>query len=169
MSDIQRFQYTEDFGLSMNRDGMWVRYSNLLWYKRHWVLWAIYGIVISLAFGFVCALLVYEKASHSPVVVPMGAAERVEMQREISALQKERAEIQKQRDDQLKLTANYKAQIKVLNAKADDHVVQLTALQARGQEIDRLAKDEAKLLSPNQGVVVAAERVLGVKHVKVVE
>jgi len=47
-------------------------------------------------------------------------------------------------------------------------VSQLEALQARGQEIDRLNKEQAQRMSTHQGVVMEAKRVLGV-NVQVIE
>ena len=76
--------------------------------------------------------------------------------------------MQRARDDYKALALNYKAQIKALTAKADGHVAQLEALQARGQEIDRLNKEQAQRMSTHQEVVLEAKRVLGVQ-VKVVE
>jgi len=66
------------------------------------------------------------------------------------------------------MALNYKAQIKALNAREDGRVAQLVALQARGQELDRINKEQAQRMSTHQGVVLEAKRVLGV-NVKVIE
>ena len=172
MSEIQRFDIRgESWGIVERTDGLgaFCWYEEAAWYKRGYFIAIVTSIIVSLAFGFVCSLLVYEKASHGPVAVPMGAGEKAELLKENSALQKEKEAIQKQRDDQIKLNANYRAQIKALNAKEGSHVAQLEALQARGREISQLNKEQAQRMSTNQGLVLEAERVLHVKNVKVVD
>jgi len=122
----------------------------------------IINIVVVLACGVLAALLVHEKAARSPVEVPIGAAEKMGLLNEMDAMKKSR-------DDYKTMALNYKAQIKVLNAKVDGHFSQLEALQARGQELDRLNKEQATRMSTNQGVVLEAKRILGVSHVNIVE
>jgi hypothetical protein len=128
----------------------------------------VFNIVVVLVCALLSTLLVYEKAARGPVVVPMGAGEKASILRDVQAMQADKERAERQRDDLIKLTSNYKAQIKVLTAKADGHVSQLEALQARGQEIDRLNKEQAQRMSTHQGVVMEAKRVLGV-NVQVIE
>lgn len=118
-------------------------------------------IVVVLVCCILAVLLVQEKAARSPVEVPVGAAEKMGLLHEMQAMQKSR-------DDYKAMALHYKAQVKMLNAKVDGHVSQLEALQARGQELSQLNKEQAVRMSTHQGVVLEAKRILGV-NMKVVE
>lgn len=169
MSEIQRYEFSDgNFGFAQriaSGNGRYVTYANLLWYQRQYYMAVAMLVLVCALFS---ALLVYEKAARGPVVVPMGAGEKASILRDVQAMQADKERAERQRDDLIKLTSNYKAQIKVLTAKADGHVSQLEALQARGQEIDRLNKEQAQRMSTHQGVVMEAKRVLGV-NVQVIE
>ena len=174
MSEIQRYGLVprQDglLGVNLSEDsrGNYVLYTDLLWYKRKWFEQICLTFVTILVCAFLVAILVYEKASHGPVAVPMGAGEKASLLMGMQDMQADKERAERQRDDLIKLTSNYKAQIKALNAKEDGHVAQLVALQARGQEIDRLNGERAQRMSTHQGLVLEAKRVLGV-NVQVVE
>lgn len=173
MSEIQRYEFSNgNFGFAdriASESGRYVAYTDLLtleeckcWYQRQYWMALIINIVVALACAVLAALLVYEKSSHVPVAVPMGAGEKASLLRDVQ-------DMQKARDDYKAMALNYKAQIKALTAKVDGHVAQLDALQARGKELDTLNREQAQRMSTNQGVVLEAKRVLGVKHVQIVE
>ncbi len=167
MSEIQRYdtiQYAQGAipAFMPSSDGQFCLYADLLWYKRQYLMALIINAVVILACGVLAAILVTEKASRGPVEVPIGAAEK-------SGLIQEMQAIQKSRDDYKAMALNYKAQVKVLNAKVDGHVTQLDALQERGREPDKINKDLAAKLSTYQGVVLEVKRVLGVSNVQIVE
>ena len=165
MSEIQRFDIRgESWGIVERTDGLgaFCWYDEAAWYKRQYWMALLINVVVILVCAVLAALLVHEKASRGPVVVPMGAGEKASILRDVQAMQKSR-------DDYKVLALNYKAQIKMLNTKVDGHVSQLEALQARGQELSQLNKEQAQRMSTHQGVRLEAKRVLGVKHVQVVE
>lgn len=174
MSEIQRYdgyrwqdgRIQSRIDLHENVNGRYALYADLLWYKDRYSLskWfnALAMIALVVAGGVIAALLVTEKAARGPVEVPIGAAEKSGLIQEMQAMQKSR-------DDYKAMALHYKAQIKVLNTKVDGHVSQLDALQARGQELDRLNKEQAARMSTHQGVVMEAKRVLGVANVQIVE
>lgn len=172
MSEIQRYEFSNgNLGFAERiaaNYGRYVTYTDLLWYKRQYWMALIINIVVVLACAVLAALLVHEKSSHGPVAVPMGAGEKASLLMGMQDMQADKEKAEKQRDDLIKLNLNYKAQIKALNAKADGHVAQLVALQARGQEMDRMNKERAQRMSTHEGLVLEAKRVLGV-NVKVVE
>lgn len=163
MREIQRYIITTSpGGLCMAEPsdaGSWCSYSHVEFYKRQY--WMAVAMLV-VACAVFSTVLIYEKASHGPVTVPMGAGEKASLLMDMQGMQK-------QRDDYKALALNYKAQIKALNAKADGHVAQLEALQARGQEMDRLNKEQAQRMSTHQGVALEAKRVLGVANVQIVE
>lgn len=167
MSEIQRYE-TIQYPAGANpafmpsRTGEFCHYADLLWYRRQYLMALIINGVVILACGVLAALLVTEKASRGPVQVPIGAAEKSGLIQEMQAMQKSR-------DDYKSMALNYKAQIKVLNAKVDGHLTQLEALQERGRELDKINKDQAVRMSTHQGVVLEAKRVLGVSHVNIVD
>ncbi len=173
MREIQRYIITTSpGGLCMAEPsdaGSWCSYSHVEFYKRQYWMAVFINIVVVLACAVLAALLVHEKASHGPVAVPMGAGEKASLLMGMQDMQADKERAEKQRDDLIKLTSNYKAQIKALNAKEDGHVAQLAALQARGQEMDRLNKEQAQRMSTRQGFVLEAKRVLGVEHVQIVD
>lgn len=165
MIEIQRFDIRGDqWGLVERQDGLgaFCYYDDAAWYRRQYVMTLLINVVVILACAVLASLLVHEKAARGPVVVPMGAGEKASILRDVQAMQKSR-------DDYKVLALNYKAQIKMLNTKVDGHVSQLEALQARGQELSQLNKEQAQRMSTHQGVRLEAKRVLGVKHVQVVE
>lgn len=166
MREIQRYIITTSpGGLCMAEPsdaGSWCSYSHVEFYKRQY--WMAVAMLV-VACAVFSTVLIYEKASHGPVTVPMGAGEKASLLMDMQGMQADKEKAEKQRDDLIKLNLNYKAQIKVLNAKEDGHVAQLVALQARGHEIDR---EQAQRMSTHQGVMLEARRVLGV-DVKVVQ
>lgn len=173
MSEIQRYSlkmYGSEkkyLGLfQQSPDGELCAYTDLLWYKRQYWMSVAMLVVACAVFSTV---LVYEKSSHGPVVMPMGAGEKASLLMGMQDMQADKERAERQRDDLLKLNLNYKAQIKALNAKEDGHIVQLEALQARGHEIDKLNREQAQRMSTHQGLVLEAKRVLGVEHVQIVE
>lgn len=171
MSEMQRYGLVVKGGISWlepRPNGEWCYYNRLLWYQRQYWMALIINIVVVLVCAVLAALLVHEKASHGPFAVPMGAGEKASLLMGMQDMQADKERAERQRDDLIKLTSNYKAQIKVLNAKEDGHVAQLAALQARGQELDRLNREQAQRMSTRQGLVLEAKRVLGV-NVQVVE
>lgn len=161
MKGIQRFEVEWYRGgplgpvVAPQERGQFCRYTDLLWYQRQYWMALIINIIVVIACAVLAALLVHEKAAHSPVETQVGASEKAEHARALEAIQKER-------DDYKAIALNYKAQIKTLTAKVASHVEQLEALQARGQELDRLNKDAAARMSTQQGVVLEAKRILGV-------
>lgn len=169
MSEIERYEPERVIevgthavtAMSPHERGAWVRYADLLWYQRQYWMSLIINVVVVLVCGVLAALLVQEKAARSPAEVPIGAGEKLGLLHEMEAMKKSR-------DDYKAMALNYKAQIKVLNARVDGHVDQLEALQARGLELDRLSREQAQRMSTNQGVVMEAKRVLGV-NVRMVE
>lgn len=173
MSEIQRFEFSNgNFGFTdriASDSGRYVTYADLLWYRRKWFEQIVLTTILAVLCAVLSAWMVYEKASHGPVTVPMGAGEKASLLMGMQDMQADKERAERQRDDLIKLTSNYKAQIKALNAKADGHVAQLAALQARGQELDRINKEQAQRMSTHQGVVLEAKRVLGVEHVQIVE
>ncbi len=148
--------------------GTWVRYDDLVRYRRRYLMSLILNVVVVLACAVMAAYLVTGK--HAPtestaVVVPMGAGEKAELLKELN-------EARKGRDDFEKLSANYKAQIKVLLKAIDDDDRQLEALQQRGKALDQLNKEQALKMGTAQETIVAAKKVLGplgVNHIQVVE
>ncbi len=177
MSEIQRYELIENCNslgpwappaMQYRENGKWVHYTDLLWYKRGWFRQIILNATLIITCAVLAALLVHEKSSHGPVAVPMGAGEKASLLKGMQTMQADKERAERQRDDLIKLTSNYKSQIKALNAKEDGHVAQLVALQARGQEIGRLNREQAQRMSTHQGLVLEAKRVLGV-NVQVVE
>lgn len=172
MSDIQRYMITTSPSgactAEPTENGSWCSYIHVEFYRRQYIRGIVINIVVVLVCALIATIMVHEKSARGPVVVPMGAGEKANLLRDVQAMQADKERAERQRDDLIKLTSNYKAQIKALNAKADGHVSQLAALQARGQEIDRLNHEQAQRMSTHQGVVLEAKRVLGV-NVKVLE
>lgn len=171
MSEIQRYKITTSpSGACMaepTENGSWCSYIHVEFYRRQYIRGIVINIVVVLVCALIATIMVHEKSARGPVA-PMGVGEKANLLRDVQAMQADKERAERQRDDLIKLTSNYKAQIKVLTAKADGHVSQLEALQARGQEIDRLNKEQAQRMSTHQEVVLEAKRVLGVQ-VKVVE
>ncbi len=148
MSEIQRYGVEVNGLFTYQENGLYCHYADLLKFRKLYIFQVALNAVL-------LALLVYHNAFHSPVTIPMGAGEKASILRDVQAMQRAR-------DDYKALALNYKAQIKALNAKADGHVAQLAALQARGHELDRINKVQAQRMSTHQGVVLEARRVLGV-------
>lgn len=169
---IQRFEYVGSRYESSSKmveseHGTFTLYANLAWYRRRYVMSLILNVVVVMACAGMAAYLVTGKYAPEPtaVVAPMAAGEKAELLKELN-------EARKGRDDFQKLSANYKAQIKVLLKAIDDDDRQLEALQQRGKVLDQLNKDQALKMGNAQETIVAAKKVLGplgVSHVQVVE
>jgi hypothetical protein len=172
MSEIQRYEFSNgNVGCAdriASESGRYVTYTDLLRYKRDYFVSLAVNILAILVCAVLSALLVHEKSSHRPVTVPMGAGEKAILLMGMQNMQADKEKAETQRDDYKAMALNYKAQIKALNAREDGRVAQLVALQARGQELDRINKEQAQRMSTHQGVVLEAKRVLGV-NVQVVE
>ena len=172
MSEIQRYEFSNgNVGCAdriASESGRYVTYTDLLWYKRKWLEQIVLTTILSVFCAVVSAWMVHEKASHGPVTVPMGAGEKAILLMGMQNMQADKEKAETQRDDYKAMALNYKDQIKALNAREDGRVAQLVALQARGQELDRINKEQAQRMSTHQGVVLEAKRVLGV-NVKVIE
>lgn len=137
--------------------------QDLLWYKRQYWMALVINIVVVLACAVLAALLVYEKASHGPVAVPMGAGEKASLLKDMRDM----------RDDTAKLTANYKAKIKALDAK----IITLESALYGGwssanapadQTLRELSAPKVPTIKEPFDVRKEARRVLGV-NVQVVE
>jgi hypothetical protein len=167
MSEIQRYDTVPHLDgtepmVSPRCDGPYCLYTDLAWYRRQYLMALIINVAVIIACGVLAALLVHEKAARSPVQVPIGAAEKMSLLQEMQTMQRER-------DDWKERSLHYKAKIKVLNAKDVGYTSQLEALQAKGQELDQLSKEQAQRMSTHQGVVLEAKRVLGVSNLQIVE
>lgn len=163
MSEIQRYEAWPSGGTMQPwKNGSYVSYADLAWYRRHWFMQTILTCVLIVVCAVLSALLVTEKASRGPVQVPIGAAERADML-------KEREASAKQIKDLTALKVNYEAQIRHLNTRMSTLGQQIDIASARGAEIDKLNKEQAQRMSTNQGVVLEAKRVLGVNNVRIVE
>lgn len=169
MSEIQRFDIRgESWGIVKRTDGLgaFCWYDEAVSYRRQYWMALIINIVVVLACAVLVALLVHEKTSHGPVAVPMGAGEKASMLNDIQGMQK-------QRDDQARLTANYKARIKALDGK----IIKLESALYGGwssstapadQTLRELSVPKVRTIREPFAVQKEAKRVLGV-NVKVVE
>ena len=168
---IQRFDIGgNEWGTVLRNDGKgeFCYASDLLLYRRRYLMSLILNVVVVLACAGMAAYLVTGK--HAPtestaVMVPMGAGEKAELLNELN-------EARKGRDDFQKLSANYKRQIQVLLKAVEDDDRQLEALQQRGKALDQLNKEQALKMGNAQETIVAAKKVLGplgVSHIQVVE
>lgn len=177
MSEIQRYEFSNgNFGFAdriSSESGRYVTYTDLLWYRRLAVVSAIWAIVISVVFWFVCSWLVYEKSSHGPVAVPMGAGEKAELLKEVHAAkmakEQAQADLKKARADYVASQAFFANRAKELEGKIAKDIQSLESQTARGREIDGLKKEQAQRMSTQQGVVLEAKRVLGVEHVQIID
>lgn len=147
--------------------GTWVRYTDLVRYRRRYLMSLILNVAVVLTCAGMAAYLVTVK--HAPtestaVMVPMGAGEKAELLKELN-------EVRKGRDDFRKLSANYKQQIQILLKAVDDDDRQLEALQQRGKALDQLNKEQALKMGTAQETIIAAKLVLGslgVQNVRIV-
>lgn len=170
MSEIQRFDIRgESWGIVERTDGLgaFCWYEEAAWYKRGYFIAIVTSIIVSLAFGFVCSLLVYEKASHGPAPVPTMAQRHADEQIELAEAQHQtrKAEVDKlsrnldqvsgKLDGALRLNANLKAQIHELNKLTDP-----------SQQAETLKVAAAKM---HDGQVAELAREMGFTKVRVVE
>ncbi len=168
MSEIQRFAHIwkgDHAVVSDDQRGAYCYYTDLLWYRRQWVMQAWLTILMVVVCAVLAALLVQAKASRGPVQVPIGAAERADML-------KEREASAKQIKDLKALKVNYEAQIRHLNARMSTTQAQIDIVSPKidsalniAEHVSQLNKEQAQRMGSHQGVVLEAKRVLGVNVV----
>lgn len=171
MSEIQRFEFSNgNFGFTdriASDSGRYVTYADLLWYRRKWFEQIVLTTILAVGCALLSTLLVYEKASHGPVVMPMGAGEKAELLQEVHAAkvakEQAQADLRKARADYAASQAFFANRAKELEGKIAKDVQSLESPQARVAKINEISQDMAKSLSTHQGVVLEAKRVLGVK------
>jgi hypothetical protein len=165
MREIQRYIITTSAaGLATgipSDDGPWCSYRHVESYRRQYRIAIVTAVLVAMVCGLLSALLVHEKASRSPVQVPIGAAEKAALLAELAVKEKIINDLKAQK-------SFYEAQIRHKNAAIANTQAQIDIVAVRGVEIDKLNKEQAQRMSTHQGVVLEAKRVLGV-NVKVME